>query len=226
MELLIKVESTMTAISETGNLRAFLSVTTALLRHALPLVSPCCLLLDTFFSFRCPEMSLKRPLIDGPLLPKASLYSLWFPGLHFWPLSKMGATLACPHSQETSTNPNSKGIFQRNINLSSPVISVPLLCLLYAVFNFSNLSYTFPCPDTMAISKVIFSDAHCLDKGHCNYSPIFSFSSSLFIQIPLTYLVAALSFRELKACLSFSSLIVSLANSFITFIFTFFYLPT
>ena len=102
----------------TGNLRAFLTVTTALLRHALPLVSPCCLLLDTFFSFRCPEMSLKRPLIDGTFLTKASLYSLWFPGLHFWPLSKMGATLACPHSQDTSTNPNSKGIFQRiSINL-------------------------------------------------------------------------------------------------------------
>ena len=151
-----------------------------------------------------------------------SLYSLWIPGWHFWPLSKMGATFACPHSQDTSTNPMTfqKGYFE------FPEPSVPLLCLLYAVFNFSNLSYIFPCPDTMAISKVIFSDAHCLDKGHCNYSPSFSFSSSLFIQIPLTYLVAALSFRELKACLSFSSLIVSLANSFITFIFTFFYLPT
>ena len=205
----------------TGNLRAFLTVTTALLRHALPLVSPCCLLLDTFFSFRCPEMSLKRPLIDGPLLTKASLYSLWFPGLHFWPLSKMGATLACPRSQETSTNPNSKGRFQRNINLSCPVTSVPLFCLFYGVFSFSDLSYTCTCPDTMTISEVILSDADGRGKGPFHYSPLFSSPHSLFIQ----HLCCCLELHGVKVGLSFSSLIISVANILVMFLSVFFCLP-
>ena len=88
--------------------------------------------------------------------------------------------------------------FQRHIPQkyqSSPITSLPLFCLLYGVFNFSHLSYTFPCPDTKTISKVIFSDADCLDKGPCHDSPAFSLPYSLFFQIPLTY-AAALSFRD------------------------------
>jgi len=43
--------------------------------------------------------------MDGLVLTNVSLHSLWFPGLLFWLLSEMAATLARPHSQKTSTHP-------------------------------------------------------------------------------------------------------------------------
>ncbi|KAK4807507.1 hypothetical protein QYF61_023730, partial [Mycteria americana] len=46
---------------------------------------------------------------NGSFLITESLYSLCFPGLHFWPFSMMNATLACPHSQRPSPDPQALG---------------------------------------------------------------------------------------------------------------------
>lgn len=106
--------------------------------------------------------------------PHGELAQPWLPCFPLLASAKDGATLVCPHSQETSTNARTfpKGWSQKYQH--SPRTPGPPSCLFHAIFCFSRLSGTFPCPDPMTISQGICPGADGLNKGPFCCAPLFS----------------------------------------------------
>lgn len=86
--------------------------------------------------------------------------------------------------------------FRRDIpkKYRSSLVNSLQLSAFYTTYLISLIFYIFtPVHDTMTISTVTFSDADCLGKGPLHCSPVFFSAYFLFIQIPLTYPLAALT---------------------------------
>ena len=107
--------------------------------------------------------------------------------------------------------------FRRNIPKkygSSPVTSLPLFWLLYTVFNISDLSCTFPCPDTMFLKSSFHKTV--LTKALSIFSswllPL------LFVHSDSSCLGCCFEFQAVEAYMSFSSLAIYFRQFFIMFI--------